>query len=242
MSLRALRGLPTALVGMFVAAVLFTAFTATSSNAQMPADKFAVTGSDVDEVNDNTTILAEQMRVSSPADLILQVTAECSILTQLLTNNEQPASDVFGSVRLRVEIDGVNVPVATNDIVGGGGADDTPNPDVGEGDDDDEVGEVTFCNRAYGREVTDGEDPADGIDSQDDYIATRAANAFNWIALNAGGDVYDADGDNILNIAVIADYDVETTGMGNVAEAFVGSRTLVVEPTHLAVNETTDQE
>jgi hypothetical protein len=227
---KALRGLPTLLVGLLVVSVLFTAYTAQQAWGQgQPADKIAVSGSDVDQVGDDTPIIEEQMKVSSPADLILSVTAECSILTELVTNNDQPSSDAFGSVRLRVTIDGTEVPVA---------ADESAASEDDANDDDNEVGEVTFCNRAYHRDVTDEEDPEDGIDQEHDYIDTRTANAFNWIALDTGTNYDDpANGNNILDIVVYADYDTETSSDTNIAEAFVGSRTLVIEPGHFANNE-----
>jgi hypothetical protein len=200
-----------------------------------PANKFAAAGSDVDEVfaEEDTVVLSETMKVSTPFDLLLQATAECSILTELTTSNDSPSSDAFGSVRLRVEIDGTPVPVASDDTATGGGADDAT-------DDDNEIGEVTFCNRAYHRDVTDDENPADGQDIEHDFIDTRTANAFNWIATDVGR-VYDnpANGNNIVRIELIADYDVEATDNA-VANAFVGSRTLVAEPTNLSVHETVD--
>ena len=204
-----------------------------ASATHMPANKGAAAGSDLDTIGQDDLLLSETMKVSSPQDLIIQVTAECSILTELTTGGSTSpgATDTataFGAVRLRVTIDGEEVPVARND--GAGGVDD------GE-DDDDEIGEVTFCNRAYSRTVTDGEDPQDGIDEEHDYIATRTANAFNWLALDTGV-IYDdpANGNNILQINLYADYDVTTVGDA-VADAFVGSRTMIIEPIKLSIHE-----
>jgi hypothetical protein len=209
-------------------AALFAVMTPKAEADHEPANKFAAAGSDIDTVGEDEVILSERMKVSTPYDLLLQLTAECSIITELTTNNETPASDAFGAVRLRVTIDGKPVPVASDDAAGG--ADDAA-------DDDDEVGEVTFCNRAYGRSVADQEDPADGVDEESDYIRTRTANAFNWVATDVGA-IYDdpANGNNVVDIAVIADYDVSTAGDA-LADAFVGSRTLVAEPTNLSVHE-----
>ena len=196
-----------------------------------PAQKVAATGSDVDTVGEDSIVLSEQVRVSSSQDMVLQLAAECSILTQLTTNNDTPSSEAFGSVRMRIEIDGVPVAVATDDAIGG--ADDT-------NDDDNEVGEVTFCDRAYSRSVTDGEDPADGIDEEHDYIRTRTSNSFNWLATDIGFNYDDpANGNNIVDIVVFADYDVSTTGDA-VADAFLGSRTLIAEPTNASTHETVD--
>ena len=235
----ATRRASTVLLAFIAAVTLFVAYSIgnIAQATHQPADKVAATGSDIDEVTpEGTVILEETMKVSSPADLILQVSAECSILTELTTGpSEEPgASDsafAFGSVRLHVTIDNKPVPVAT---------DDTGLPPEGQDDDlddDNEVGEVTFCNRAYERTVTDGEDPLDGIDEEHDFIDTRTANAFSWFALNTGT-FYDdpSNGNNILDIKVIADYDTETSGEA-VADAFVGSRTLIIEPVHASNHE-----
>lgn len=220
-----LRKASTPLVALLLAATLFAAYSVGSiaTATHQPADKVQATGSDVEHVTDNTVVLSETMRVSSPSDLILQLTAECSILTALTTNNDNPTSTAAGSVRMHITIDGIPVPVAYNDTAAGGGQDDDE-------DDDNEIGEVTFCNRTYSRTVVDEEDPADGIDEESDYIRTRTANAFNWFAVDAGT-AYDVGNDNLITIQVIADYDTSTAGEA-VADAFVGSRTLIVEPVH----------
>jgi hypothetical protein len=199
-----------------------------ASASHEPANKGAAAGSDLDTVGQDELLLSETMRVSSPEDLIISVSAECSILTALTTNNDTPTSTAFGAVRLRVEVDGTEVPVSVDD--GAGGEDDAD-------DDDDEIGEVTFCNRAYSRTVTDGEDPADGIDEEDDYIRTRTANAFNWLALDTGV-AYDSpvNGNNIITVELFADYDTDTAGEA-LAEAFVGSRTMIIEPIRLSIHE-----
>lgn len=222
------RKLPTVLGALLLAATLFTAYTATTAQADHePANKAGAVGSDVDTVGDDTALLTETMRVSSPEDLIIQVTAECSILTALTTNNDSANAYAYGSVRLWVTIDGTPVPVTATP---GQGADDDE-------DDDDGVGEVTFCNRAYERTVTDGEDPADGIDEEEDYIRTRTANAFNWLAFDTGV-AYDSpeNGNNVIEVTLWGDFDTTTVGEA-VAEAFVGSRTMIIEPTKVSNHE-----
>ena len=225
------RTLFTMLAGAMATFLVFSlAGVNTADAGHEPANKGAAAGSDIDTIGDDSLLLSETMRVSSPEDLIIQVTAECSIITELITNNETPKSDAFGAVRLRVEIDGKEVPVSAAD--GDGGADDAA-------DDDDEIGEVTFCNRAYGRSVTDEEDE-DGIDEESDYIRTRTANAFNWLALDTGVNYDDpANGNNIITVELFADYDVTTEGEA-LAEAFVGSRTMIIEPTSLSIHEQVD--
>lgn len=227
------RQAPAMLVGLLMVGALFAAPVASADHE--PANKFAAAGSDIDQIEDAEPILTERMKISSPFDLVLSASAECSILTQLVTNNDTPTSTAFGSVRLWIEIDGRRVPVATDDT-----AEDTDDEVVDDGDPSD-IGEVTFCNRAYSRTETDGEDPADGIDQEADYIRTRAANAFNWVATDVGF-IYDdpGNGNNIIDIELWADYDVSEAGNA-VADAFVGTRTLIAEPTNLSVHEQVEE-
>jgi hypothetical protein len=225
-----------------------------------PADKAAVTANDVDTVGSEQPqlVLEEQMKVDSTIDLILQVSAECSILTSLMTegNPDAGATDTdgaFGQVKMWLTIDGTVVPVSAND---------TPTDESGDSDE----GEVVFCNRGYARTVTDAEDEQDGIDEEDDFIRTRTANAFNWMAFDVGTAAYDDEalnGNNIVDIQLWAQYDRETntasgddaacgeegsadnllTPLGRTcADAFIGSRTLIVEATHAANGETYEPE
>ena len=217
------RALPLALaaaLGMIGA----QAIAAQTESTHLPADKTAVAGGVSEEIgaNDTRTILQERMRVSTPTDLILGVTAECSILTALTTNSDNPDAEAEGKVELFLTIDGTEVPVQTS------------KPDEGE---------VVFCNRTYQRSVTDDEDPLDGIDQESDYIDTRAANAFNWLAFNVGN-AYDKpdNGDNIVDVVVKARYTTRTACPQATcqAKAIVGNRTLVIEPVKAANTEVSE--
>lgn len=95
---------------------------------------------------------------------------------------------------------------------------------VGTDDTGADAGKVVFCNRAY-REVVTNLDDQDA--RFDHYIHTRTADAFNWITLNVGSGIHD--------IVVKAQLEIAVNGAGN-AEALVGKRTLVVDPTKLAEN------
>ena len=233
------RDLFVALASVCVASLLIVSYVAQTAEADHePAMKAAVMGSDIDklEEGDNvaTLLLSDRMRVSSPEDIILQTTAECTILTELITGGtaEPGATDTasaYGSVRLWVTLDGTRVPVATDDLVEDG----TDEEDNSTGD----TGEVTFCNRTYQRTVTDSEDPQDGLDEEHDFIRTRTANAFNWVALDTGVN-YDnpGNGNNIIDVQLWAEYDTSEAGRA-VADAFVGSRTLIAEPIRVSVHE-----
>jgi hypothetical protein len=235
----------TAGFAVIAAALMIALVTAPSANAtHEPAQKVAATGSDIDTVGQDAVVLQEQVRVSSTQDLVLQLAAECSILTELTTGPDDAATGqtnnafAFGSVRMRIEIDGTPVAVASDDTASSGQDDVEDTEDTG--GNDAEIGEVTFCNRAYERTVEDTENDDDGIDEEHDYIRTRTANSFNWLATDIGFNYDDpANGNNIVDIVVYADYDTTTTGNA-IAEAFIGSRTLIAEPTNASTHETVD--
>lgn len=238
------------LVGITLIIVLLGGYfgRGTVSAHHEPANKFAAAGSAIDDIDPNTTkvVLSETMKVSTPFDLALSATAECSILTYLRTTGSPNAgatetSEAEGRVEMWVEIDGEPVPVQTGDI--------DPETEGVQNDD----GSVTFCNREYQRTVEDTEDAQDGIDEERDFIRTRNANAFNWFALNVGAE-YDkpnvpaGSSNNIVQIDLVARYTksatpceaaTEFTGtpQEDCSDAFVGKRTLVAEPTNASVHE-----
>ena len=204
---------------------------------QTAADKASAAASDIDTIGDTEEVVLEQnMSVSSTSDLILQTTAECSILTSLFTEGSTDpgateTDGAFGQVEMWITLDGERVPVSTDDA----------------GD-----GEVVFCNRAYQRTVSDEEDPQDGIDSEDDFIRTRNANGFNWMAFDVGKE-YDVGNDNDIEIQLHARYtkqpqECATRDLDDAldpygetcADAYVGSRTLIAEVVHAINNEQTD--
>lgn len=227
------------LAGLAAAALAVAVLAGPAAQAQnpTPANKTAAIGNTIDDQGPNTdhVVLEEQLRVSSPADFILNLSAECSILTQLVTGDDGTdatgEADTSGTVSMYVTLDGKAVPVAGSS--------------TGNGDD----GQVVFCNREYARKVTDNEDPADGQDREADYLRTRTANAFQWLALNVGT-AYDSldNGQNIIDVEVHAVYDDQDATNGacqadfseTCSQAFVGKRTLIVEYTKASVIEATN--
>lgn len=130
-----------------------------------PANKTSAAGSTavVMDPAERVVLLSETVKTSKPTDLILGVTAECVITTEVTTigNDVQNAE---GRVRIWVEIDGVPVPVAKEDT----------GPDSGR---------VTFCNRFEERETTNFDDEEATIRT---LTRDGAANGFNWLRLDAG--------------------------------------------------------
>ena len=185
-----------------------------------PANKAVAAGSTVETIgaNQTVTLLSATMKTSKPTDLLMSVSLECSLFTRLLTNNDNPSSVSNASVVAWLEMDGAIVPISSTS---------TPPQDGAEPPAGGEQDKVTFCDREYSRTVTDQEDPADGIDQEDDYIRTKAAHAFNWVKLNAGSGMHTVE----LKAEILA-----TASAEDFAEAKVGNRTLVIEPTKMANN------
>src|ERR1041384_2102011 len=181
--------------------------------AGTPANKAVASGGKVvvSAPGTDVTILAATLRTSNPVDLLLQVTAECSIFTSVVTDNNNATSTARGHIEVWVEFDGKTVPINSVSAP-------PQDPDAQPiGNDTDHV---TFCDREYSRTVTDAENPPDGVDSISDYIRTKSAHAFNWIRLNAGAGVH--------TITVHATLSTATAGDAT-ASAAIGNRMLVVE-------------
>lgn len=199
-------------VGLLVLGVLSLGFLVA---AHEPANKMNVSASESDEAfvanGDTEVLLSETLKVSNPTDLILGVTAECSILSDLATEGNETA-ETNGQLKLYVTIDGEPVKVSAAD---------------------EDEGRVVFCDRTYRRTTMLGLD--DGTDRIEDYLGTRSANAFDWVALDAGE--LDADGDGLLTVVVHAEYDESNIGEGD-SEGVVGNRTLIIQPTRAKNDET----
>jgi hypothetical protein len=243
-----------------LATVVAVANPFTAHSQGTPANKVAASGDDVDTTSEDEApirVLSEQVKVSTTHDLMIHVSSECSILTSLFEpGDDAPGASSsqfsFGQVKFFVTIDDQRVPVAIND---------TDNDPHSTNPDEDDFGEVVFCNRAYQRTLTDAESDQDGIDGYDDFIRTRSANAFNYMALNVGVDDpananrfenYDNpdNGNNVVDVELWAEFDREPAACATesadndpapigktCAEAFVGSRTMILETTNASVRE-----
>jgi hypothetical protein len=183
-----------------------------------PANKVQVAGSAVQfmhselveagQPTDRVRLLTGSIKTSKPTDLIFQVTAECALWTNIGTVGNG-ISEAFAQVLIWVEVDGQPVKVSSDD--------------TGE-----DAGKVVFCNRAFRSETTNFDD-----DDEDDEIALfmrdRHANGFNWTKLNLGSGPHSIEVFAELTTQVTEDDPAEAF-----ADAAVGKRTLVVEPTKLA--------
>ena len=204
-------------------AIALPTLAATGDNGGTPANKAVAAGAKEEVVGPDAevTILSAKLKTSKPTDLIMAVSLECSILTNVVINGGPTVSEdtalAEGNVKVWVELDGKIVPIQAISAPPQDGA----TPPAG-----DESDKVTFCDRLHERTVTDAEDGEDGIDSSRDYQRTKSANAFNWLRLNAGS------GDHLVEVK--ATLTTNAVGEGSGAEAIIGNRTLIIEPTKLA--------
>jgi len=183
------------------AALLLLAGPAFGQDGSNAANKTSAAGSSIEVISPalEETVLATTIKTSSPQDLIFAVTLECALWTTVQTEgNDDSVSRA--TVTITVLFDGVEVPIS------------------GESAD----GTVVFCDRTHQQTTTLFNDEDATIKS---YLATRSANAFNWILPDVGSGVHTVQ--VVADLTAVADEDL-------VAKAAVGNRVLIVEPTQLA--------
>ena len=213
---------------LLLAVVTLSNFTGAGQQAtatHSPADKVAASGKTITALEpatevvagtDANNILTATLRTSSPSDLVLSVTLECSLITTVsVAGGASPSiGSSEGRIRVWIVVDDTYI-VPINDSTGS-----THGHAAGT-----DIDKVTFCNRAHQVTVTDAENSPDGVDQQEHYLRTKDANAFNWIALNLGNGIH--------TIEVRADFTATNTN-GSTSQGFIGNRSLVVTPSKLA--------
>jgi len=181
-----------------------------------PANKTTAAGSGVEMLQSDfadteagTTILSASLKTSKPTDLLLTISLECALWTEVVSTTIQdhpmgfsPVGRAEAHVTVWVEVDGVPVKVASDD------------PD----------GKVVFCDRVHEQEVSDTDDST-GNWTLRQYLETRSANSFEWIHLDSGSGVH-----TVTVKADIQSYNTE----GSFAQGAIGKRTLVIEPVKFA--------
>lgn len=224
---RTLLGHSSRIFTALVAAALIFTWTTNAQATHRPANKVAAAGS-VDEEpflvgGEPVLLLQETFKTSKPADLLLNVAAECSIVTEVTTvgNSESTARGQL-EFFLTMSTNG-----GTPERIGVTQASTAPNED-----EDGDTGEVVFCNRTYERETTLFNDEDATIRT---FMETRNANAFNWLELNAGSGVH--------TVRLFAQYsEAESTTAGAAtASGVVGARTLIIEPVRAKNDEHVDE-
>lgn len=212
-------GRPAAIAGTVAATIgLGWAIGSATVGAQTSTEKSkktAMAGGTTEVVGpgEKVLLLSEKIRTTKYTDLLLGVTAECAITTELTTvgNDEAGAS---GLVNVYIEIDGKRIAVTDTDR------------NFATAEDD---GKITFCNRAEERETTLFDDEDSTIRT---FQATKQANGFNWAALNVG------PANVVHEIKVYGELVTATDGSPDTsATAAIGRRTLIVEPVKAAKDE-----
>lgn len=185
---------------------------ANGSSTSHPANKTSAGASSIEMLSpdfaDNergTEILATTLRTSSTVDLLLEVSLECALWTEVISSTDEnnpfgfgPLSRAEARITVWVEFDGVPVAMDASDA----------------------DGRVVFCERVHEQELQD-EDDSTNLTSRH-YQASRQANSFTWFLLDAGSGVH--------TVTVKADIESSNTE-GSYADGAVGKRTLVVDPT-----------
>ena len=208
-----------AVAGMAIAALAFNSLSGVNVAGanHTPADKpfAAASKSTKTGPTEKLELLRTTVRNSKTTDIVLQLSMECSIITDNVilgstVAGAEESATTAGKVRAWIEIDDVIVPIVST-------SSQSQSPPA-EGDDTDKV---TFCNRVFERTVRDAEDPEDGYDYSRDYIATKSSNSFNWVRLNMGSGTH--------TIVVYGEFEENATA-GSTADAYIGNRSLVGIP------------
>jgi hypothetical protein len=225
-------------VAAAVAIAVPATLAATGSQAQ-PANKAVAAGGHVQVLDPAApvSVLSATFKTSKPEDLLLNVSFECSIITDVIANGTGPSAptappasataEASGAIRawLTIDDDANIIPIQDTS---------TPPQDPSQQATGTEADKVTFCDRDNKITITDKEDPADGTDQFENYESTKSANAFNWVRLNAGSGVH------TVKLWVEFDQPAQdakgANSSGSTSHGYVGNRTLVIEPTKLANN------
>lgn len=160
-----------------------------------------------------TTILDTYIKTSGPQDALIQLSLECSLVTDVYSTTLDDHPEGYTAtgraeahVVVWVEIDGEPV------TVGGSDTD----------------GQITFCDRVHQQEISDIDDDTGNFTIRQ-LQETMTANAFNWVALDLGAGVH--------HVEVKATIEAGNTE-GSFAEGGIEKRTLVVEPVHFPTGAT----
>lgn len=209
-------------ISLAIITTLLLAYLGARADADhQPADKVVATAGvdDIEFVEPGASVqlLEETFRTSTTSDLLLHVSSECSIVTEITTSGNE-LSSAQGQLRYYLTIStdgGEERPIGVTQS-----ADHPTEPGTSEDD-----GNVVFCDRQYERETTLFDDEDATIRT---YMETRAANAFNWVHLNAGNGIH--------TVRLYATYTENNVNDGE-ATGIVGRRTMIIEPVKMKNDE-----
>lgn len=203
-------------------ALLIPYLTADAEANHQPADK-VVASANVDDIvfaaeGETVQLLEETFRTSTTSDLLLHISSECSITTEVTTvGNDLEAARGQLKYFLTISTDGSEErPIGIAQT-----ADHPTEPGSAE-----DNGNVVFCDRKYERETTMFDDEDATIRT---FMETRTANAFNWVQLNAGRGIH--------TVRLYASYSDADTTDGGESTGVVGRRTMIIEPVKMKNDE-----
>ena len=202
-----------------VIAVVAAVALAQTSFAQEPANKPGVAinrGAPITFVNTSAPVrvLTEVVKTSKPTDLLLSVTAETSIITDVTTTGSQTQS-ADGKLEFYITLDNDPTPILPS---GSPASNQTRQGDTGR---------IVFANQIYRRTTNLGTD--DENDTIQTYLETKHATGFNWAVLNAQAGIH--------TITVWAEYTENESSTAALATGVIGNRSLIVQPIKCQVNE-----
>jgi len=172
--------------------------------------------------DDGAVIASASLKTSTPKDLVVMFSEECSLFTEVRLKSGSTGSVSESQVRaaqsIWLEVDGVVVP-------------------IGAGDD----GKVTMCDRTYNistnildqiQKLCSAVGAIDGITTCEEsyfnsFIDTKDAHGWNWVVLNLGS------GEHTVKVysEFVDEEDVIGEGTASVA---VGKRSLIILPQNLS--------
>lgn len=210
------------------AAIVGTSAVATHT----PADKVVAAGDNLTVINEgeNQTILTATIKSSKPSDLMMHVAAECAVETTHMRDGKTSTNQARGFARVWIEIDDKIVPIMSTS---------SPPQDPAQQPSGDESDKVTFCDREDGYSKIDNnvlctaENPVPPLTNQCEteswFQNTKTANAFNWVRLNVGS------GNHTIRVkADVVEEASASEGDTSDAQAYIGNRSLIVEPTKMS--------
>ena len=197
-----------------------------------PADKVVAAGDNLTTVTENNDgqILSARIKTAKPTDLMIHVAAECTVETSHARDGKVSSNTASGYAQIYVMVDDKIVPIQS--------ASQPPQDPAAQPSGDPEKDGATFCRRDEGYEKTDnnaacaGEAPpinVPGCERETWFQNTKSANAFNWVRLNVG------NGEHVVRVMAEVE-DTESASAGDVSDAtaYIGNRTLIVEPTKMS--------
>ena len=201
-----------------------------------PADKVVAAGDRTTQIEQGTnqTILSARIKTAKPTDLMIHVSAECAVETSHTRDGKTATNTADASARVWIEVDGRIVPIETVS---------EPPQDPAAQPSGTEKDKVTFCHRNESYQRTDnnplcqGEQPnippdptmVDGCEFERWFQNVKTANAFNWVRLNVGNGEH-----TVVVKADVREAATASTPDTSTANAYIGNRTLIVEPTKMS--------